>query len=124
MKPRPPKKWLSLAAVAELMRIEHPDPAYRRQVAWRAVRGLERRDGTAYMRRFGEGKGKLWVSPTTIEQLDPWNPATLGKMREDIDENREETRAIRRQVNGHGSRILTLEKFKRATEAYMKVLGE
>lgn len=122
---RPPVKWLSLAQVAQLMQIEHPSRHYRVQYVRRLLRRLELRDGTAYLRRFGDGKrGRLWVSPSALEQLEPHSPAAMGKLREDVDENREETRAIQRKVNAHGSRIVKLEKFKAITEEYFGKLRE
>lgn len=120
---RPPKKWLTLAQVAALMQIEHPDPAYRRQRAWRLIRGLEKRDGTAYLMRFGEGKGKLWVSPTALEQLAPYSPTAVVRLREDVDELKEDQAIVKRQLNGHGARIRELEKGQRAQAAWNKIMA-
>jgi len=114
------RRNLSLAEVAVLMNIEHPDPAYRRQFVWRLLRRLEKRDGTAYMRRLGPGKGKLVVSPRALEQLAPYSPAAVTKLAEDVAQTKQEVLVIRRQVNAHGAKIRELEKARAGLEGYMR----
>jgi hypothetical protein len=124
MKGPAPKRWLKLARVADLMAIEHQNRHYRVQYVRRLLRRLEARDGTAYLRRFGSGRSNLYVSPVALEQLEPYSPTALGKLREDVEELREEQGAIKLQVNGQGSRIRDLEKARRGFEAYMRIQAE
>jgi hypothetical protein len=114
-----PKRWLTLRAVADLMKIEHPSHHYRVKFVRRLLRRLEKRDGTAYLRRFGAPPAALYVSPSALEQLEPYSPTALGKLRSDVDELAEEQRAIKLRVNGHGGRIRRLEEFKKKTAAYL-----
>lgn len=118
-----PRRWLKLAAVADLMRVEHTDPHYRVQYVRRLLRRLEERDGTAYLRRFGAGRGNLYVSPAALEQLDPYSPGAVGKIKDEVTSVKADQGELRRQVNAHGARILSLEKFRRATQAFVKELA-
>jgi hypothetical protein len=127
---RPPRRWLKLRAVADLMQIEHPDRHYRVKFVRRLLQRLEKRDGTAYMRRFGSDpgpgrRGSDWyVSPAALEDLRAYVPTMAQKLREDIDTTTESVTDLRRQVNGHGARIRRLEEFKRKTAEYLASVAD
>ncbi len=70
----PPRRdrWLSMTEVADSMNLESPaTPERRREYVRRLIRRLEERDGTVYLRRFGRGRGKLYVAVSALEQLMP-----------------------------------------------------
>jgi hypothetical protein len=124
-----PRRWLRLAQVADLMRIEHPSQHYRVQYVRRLVQRREQRAGTAYLIRLGRDTGRgrrgtWYVSQTALRLLIDQTTTTAGKLRQDVDELRDDHRDLRRQVNGHGARLRDLEKFRRATDAYVKALAE
>lgn len=86
---------------------------------------MEHRDGTAYLRRFGSNRSRLFVSPQALERLrDQHDPEAMARLRQDVDQARADQGAILRKVNGHGARILKLEDFKRKTEGYLRSLLE
>lgn len=116
---RPPRRWLKLRAVADLMNVEHPDPHYRVKYVRRLLRRLEERDGTAYLRQFGPARSNLYVAPEALEQLRPYAPTGYAKLREDIDDVATNVTDLRRQVNGQGARIRNLEEFRKDTAAYL-----
>lgn len=128
--PKAPRRWLKLAKVADLMAIEHPSRHYRVQFVRRLLKRLEKRDGTAYLRRFGEPpgpgrRGSDWyVSPAILEQIVESAQTAPTKLRADLDETREDVQDLRRKVNGHGARIRDLEKARKGFETYMQIMAE
>lgn len=74
----------TMLEVAALMGLTNKAPKERRRHVKRVIRRLERRDGVAYLHADSPG-GKLYVSLSALEQLIPWSPATLTKMRGDLD---------------------------------------
>lgn len=94
-------RWLSMAEVAELMQVPKADREQRRLHVRRLLRRLEKRDGTSYLRRFGPGRGKLYVAVSALEQLMPWDPGTLGRMRGDVDATAVRVTRLERRVTGH-----------------------
>jgi len=102
-------RWLSMAEVAELIRRTtenaSPEPVHpraraeaRRRIR-RLIRRLERRDGTTYLRQFGEGENApLFVAVSALEQLMPWDPGTLTAMRSTIDTLGVRMRRVERRV--------------------------
>lgn len=119
-KPEPkPERYLSVAEIAELMQLKHQRKDERRQYVRRLFRKLEKRDGRKYLHRFGPGRGKYHVSLEAIDQIAPWDPGTLSEIRGGITQLNSAVKTLRRQLNGHGSRIGNLERWRKLTERYL-----
>jgi hypothetical protein len=101
-------RWLSMAEVAGLMKLGHKTHRERRQYVRRVIRGLERRDGTSYLRRFGPGNGKLYIAVSALEQLMPWDPGTLTAIRGDVDGLGVRMKRAEKRIDGHDRDIAKL----------------
>lgn len=114
MPPNRPRRdrYLSMLEMASLLKLEGT-PRERRRRVRRLIQRLERRDGTSYTKRFGEGSGKLFVSIGALEQLMPWSPGTLTAVREDIDGIGVKVRRLSRRVDGHDREIEHLQEVQR-----------
>jgi hypothetical protein len=71
----------------------------------RLIRRLESRDGASYLRRFGPGKGKLFVAVSALEQLMPWDPGTLTAIRGDVDGLGIRMKRAEKKIDAHAGRI-------------------
>lgn len=117
-------RWLSMAEVADLLKLKHRDRRRRREAVQRLLARLEERDGTRYLRRFGPGRGKLWVSIAALEQLMPWDPGTLTAIRGDVDAHGTRITRLERRVDRHQIDIVKLrEASKKAAEALTLLAG-
>ena len=121
-------RWLSMVEVAELMKLPHQNVQERRRYVRRAIRRLEQRDGTRYLRRFGVGRNsKLFVAVSALEQLMPWDPGTLTAMRGQIGELGVRTKRLERRVDGHQKDITKLhdwtKRFAGMVEELPSLLG-
>ena len=120
-----PRRLVKIRELADRMGFKHPNAHYRAQYVRRLIQRLERRDGCRYMRQVGTGRGAHWyVSPAALEAIEPYSATALGKLRQDVDDTREDVREIRRNLNAHGGRIRELEKFRKAADAYIRILAE
>jgi hypothetical protein len=106
------------------MHLKQTDPDNRRRYVWRLVRKLEKRDGTTYLKRQGQGQGKLFIAVSALEQLMPWDPGTLSALRGDVNTLATDLRHLKKRVNDQGRRITNLEKFRSLTRDYLKETAE
>jgi hypothetical protein len=116
-------KWLRLSEVADLLGLPQQDLRERRRVVRRMLRRLEQRDGVKYLHRDTKG-GWLYVSVAKLEELLPWEPGTLSGIRRDMTTVNGQIRELTRRTNGHGARIRKLEKFRKATEAFVSAIRD
>jgi hypothetical protein len=120
MKPRR-DRWLTLIEVAEIMKLAHPNRDERRRYVRRAIRRAEQRDGCAYTKRVGKS---LYVSVTALETLLPFDADTFTKLGRSVADIAQIQRELRRQLNGHGSRLRVVEKDVRNLEEADRALAE
>lgn len=114
MRRRRADRWLKLADVAELMQLKQARKKDRRMFVWRMIRRLEARDGTQYMRRFGNGStSPLWISLTAIEKLMPWEPGTVSAIRSDVNELGTRMKRAERKIVGHDRELSNHREWQR-----------
>lgn len=115
-------RWYLLVELAALIEPYHPrlaqlPRAARRKYVWRLLRNLERRDRTRYSKRVGRA---LHVSYRAIESLMPSGQRPLTDLEEDIARLAQEQKALKKQANGHGSRLAILERKQAITQRYLR----
>lgn len=110
-------RLLSMAEVADLMKLPPGSPHARAEKVRRMVRRMEKRDGIGYLRRVGR---KWFVSIATIEQLAPWDPGTLGQLRSDVDDLRHDLHVQTRRINDHASFIRKQRNFNKLVARVVK----
>lgn len=120
MRPRR-DRWLRLDEVIALLAERHPEllkiqPASRRTKVRRIVRRAEKRDGERYSRLFGR---ELVVSRNALESLLPFDQRVVANVERGLADVAQNQRALKRQVNGHGSRIRVLERRSELTAQYI-----
>lgn len=114
-------RWLSLAELATLLERLHPrltalNHRERRRWVRRVVQRAERRDAERYTKRVGR---ELFVSRNALETLMPWSPDTLSGLERNVAELAQNHRGLKRQVNGHGSRLRNLEEWRRLAAEFV-----
>lgn len=102
--------------VADILELPHTKRAERRRAALRAVRKLQRDT----RERFLEPRGReLVVNVRALEVLAEGRAVSLSGIETAIAQLGQNQRELRRQINGHGSRISNLEKWRALTERYI-----
>jgi hypothetical protein len=94
-----------MVEVAGLMKLGRGGIDDRRRYVRRLIRRLEERDRAVYLRRFGSGKGKLYVAVSALEQLMPWDPGTLTAVRGDVDGLGIRMKRAERKIEAHDGRL-------------------
>lgn len=106
----------SMTEVAALLKLTNKGAKERRRHVKRLLRRLEKRDGARYLHSDTPG-GKLYVSLSALEQLMPWDPGTLSKMRGDLDVLGTRMTRVERRVTITEKDIVKLHDFQsRAAE--------
>lgn len=100
-------RWISMAELAQLFDLKNQNPRHRRQYVRRLIRGLEKRDGRAYLQRFSDTKGKLWIAVSTVERLLPWDAGTLSALRRDVDSLGGRIVRAEGKIEKHGRKLET-----------------
>ncbi len=118
-------RWLSLLEVADLLareipRIRELSRKARRQHVLRIIRRCERRDGSRISKRVGR---EWFVSRNAVDALQKWEPEALTELQREVAHLHAKTKEQQRQINGHGSRIHSLEEKQRANENYFREIG-
>ncbi len=119
-------RWLSLLEVADLLAREIPRIAQlsrkaRRQHVLRLVRRCERRDGERLSKRVGR---EWFVSRNGVDALQKWEPEALTELQREVAHLHQKQRDQQRQINGHGSRITTLERESRVYDRYVRDMAK
>lgn len=117
-------RWLSMREVAELLEKTHSrlhklSRKRRLEYVRRVIRRAERRDCERYTRRVGRD---LYLSRNALETLLPWDADSLTNIERNVSELAQKQRDLKRQLNGHGSRINSLEEKHRLTTEYLAAL--
>ena len=120
MRPRR-DRWLSLLEVAELLSRELPRIATlsrkrRREYVLRLVRRVEKRDDD----RISKLVGRAWyVSRNAVDALQRWEPEALSELERAVEDLHAKSKEQERRINGHGSRLRTLEEKQRLADQYL-----
>jgi len=120
MRPRR-DRWLSLLEVAELLARELPRIATlsrkrRREYVLRLVRRVEKRDDD----RISKLVGRAWyVSRNAVDALQRWEPEALSELERAVEDLHAKSKEQERRINGHGSRLRTLEEKQRLADQYL-----
>lgn len=115
-------RWLSLLEVAHLLDAQAPKLAElsrkrRREHVLRLVRRCERRDGE----RMSKLVGREWfVSRNSVDALRKWEPESMGELERAVSDLHAKQKEQQRQLNGHGSRIRTIEEKQRLADQYLR----
>ncbi len=114
-------RLLSMAEVADLMKLPPGSPHERARKVRRMVRRMERCEGAVYLRRVGR---KWFVSMAAVELLSPWDPGTLGQLRSDVDDLRHNLHVQTRRINDHASFIRKQRHFNKLVAQVVKASNE
>lgn len=119
-------RWLTVADVVKILAERYPEllklkPHARRQRVYRTVRHAERRDGETYSRRVG---GLIVVSRNALESLLPFDARVVANLEQGVADLAQKHRALKKQVNGHGSRLRLVEKRCGIHTRYLSELAE
>jgi len=114
-------RWLSLIEVADLLAKEIPRVAglsrkRKREHVLRLVRRVERRDNE----RISKQVGREWyVSRNAVDAMQRWEPEALSELERAVEDLHAKSREQDRRINGHGSRLRTLEEKQRLADQYL-----
>ncbi len=120
MRPRR-DRWLSLLEVADLLARELPrigtlSRKRRREYVLRLVRRVEKRDEDRISKRVG----RCWyVSRNAVDALQRWEPEALSELEKAVEHLHAKSKEQDRRINGHGSRLRTLEEKQRLADQYL-----
>lgn len=79
------RRYLPLLEIADLVGVDpNIERRARRRRIERIFRGFEQRDGVAYLHKSSR-TGVLTVCADDLHLLDPWDPNTTHRLREDLD---------------------------------------
>lgn len=111
------RRYLTLLEIADLVALDESLPRReRRRRLERQFRAFERRDGTTYLHKTNR-TSPFKVCVEDLHLLDPYNPSTTARLREDIDALSLDNKRLRR-------RVLALEDFCERANAYLKQLAQ
>ena len=107
-------RYLTLLEVADLYGVEPELPRrLRRQRVWRMFRSFELRDGVRYLHQSGTSTSPTKVCIDDLHLLDPWEPNTIQRLREDLD-------ALAIAHNNLKRRVSPLEDFAEKASDWMR----
>lgn len=114
----PKRRYLTLLEVADLTELDASLPRReRRRRIERQFRTFERRDGVKYLHQTGGVTSPLKVCTEDLHLLDPWDPSTVQKLRQDLDALADQHSRLKRRFN-------KLEEWAEKTSDYMKQLAQ
>lgn len=125
MKPKLKRdRWLTLDEVIALLVDRYPKllalhNKSRRQRVRRILKRVEQRDGERYTKLHGR---ELVVSRNALESLLPYDARVWSRLEESVAKLAQNQRSLKRQVNGHGSKIRQLEKKQELTTQYLAAI--